>query len=238
MANLCVNIDHIATLRQARGGHEPDPVKAVKIVEKAGAVGVTVHLREDRRHIQDRDLFLIRKIIKSKLNLEMSINRDIVNIALKVKPDEATIVPERRKELTTEGGLDVKKNFNKLKNIIKKLKENGIIVSLFINPDIEQIKLAKELNSDYIEIHTGLYAEVNTEKERKIELLKIQKAAYFAHSIGLKINAGHGLNYDNVKEISKIHVIEDLNIGHSIISRSIFVGLYQAIKEMIKLIKK
>lgn len=238
MANLCVNIDHIATLRQARGGTEPDPVKAVEIVEKSGAVGVTVHLREDRRHIQERDVFLIKKIIKTKLNLEMSINSEIVNIALKVIPNEATIVPERRNELTTEGGLDIKRNFNKLEKVIKRLKRKGIIVSLFINPDINQIKLAKKVGADYVEIHTGRYSEAKTKYAIKNELLKIKKAVYFAHEIGLNINAGHGLNYNNVKEISKISFIEDLNIGHSIISKAVMIGLENAIKEMIKLIKK
>ncbi len=237
MANLCVNIDHIATVRQARGGIEPDPAKAVRLVEKAGAIGVTIHLREDRRHIQDRDVFIIRKIIKKKLNLEMSINPDIVNIALKVKPDEVTIVPEKRKELTTEGGLDIKKNFKNLKKVIKKLKQKRIVISLFINPDIKQIELARKVGADYIEIHTGKYADAKSERYRKYELKKIIKAAYFAHSIGLKVNAGHGLNYKNVKPIAKIPVIEDLNIGHSIISRALMVGLYKAIKDMIKLIK-
>lgn len=237
MAHLCVNIDHIATLRQARGGVEPDPVNAVKLVEKAGAIGVTVHLREDRRHIQDKDVFLIKKIIKTKLNLEMSINQDIVNIALQVIPDEATIVPEKRKELTTEGGLDVKGNFKRLKNVVKKLKQKKIIVSLFINPDIKQIKPAKEVGADYIEIHTGRYADAKTIQNREYELQKIKKAAYFAHLIGLKINAGHGLNYKNVKPVARIPVIEDLNIGHSIISRAVMVGLDKAIKDMIKLIQ-
>jgi len=237
MADLCVNIDHIATIRQARGGIEPDPAKAVKLVEKAGAIGITVHLREDRRHIQDKDVFVIKRIIKKKLNLEMSINQDIVNIALQVIPDEATIVPEKRKELTTEGGLDVRNNFNKLKNVIKKLKQKGIIVSLFINPDIKQIKLAKEAGADYIEIHTGKYADAGTKIIRKYELQKIKRAANFAHLIGLKVNAGHGLNYENVKSIAKIPVIEDLNIGHSIISRALMIGLDGAVKEMIRLIK-
>lgn len=238
MAHLCVNIDHIATLRQARGGIDPDPVKAVKLVEKAGAIGVTVHLREDRRHIQDKDVFLIKKIIKTKLNLEMSINQEIVDIAFQVIPNEATIVPEKRKELTTEGGLDIKSNFKKLKNVITKLKQKKIIVSLFINPDIKQIKLAKEVGADYIEIHTGRYADAKTINRRENELQKIKRAAYFAHKIGLKINAGHGLNYQNVKPISKISIIDDLNIGHSIISRAVIVGLDKAIKDMIKLIQQ
>lgn len=237
MANLCVNIDHIATLRQARGGLEPDPIKAAKLVEKAGAIGITVHLREDRRHIQDKDVFLLKKTIKTKFNLEMSINPDIVNIALQIVPDEATIVPEKRNEITTEGGLDVKRNFKILKNVVKKLKQKKISVSLFVNPDIKQIKLSKEVGADYVEIHTGRYAEAKTIQNRKYELSKIKSAAYFAHLIGLKINAGHGLNYKNVKPISEIPVIEDLNIGHSIISRAVMAGLINAIRDMIKLIK-
>jgi len=238
MANLCVNIDHIATLRQARGEFEPNPIDAAKIVEKAGAIGITVHLREDRRHINDNDVYLLRKTVKTKLNLEMSINKDIVDIALDVVPDEATIVPEKRKELTTEGGLDVINNFNKIKEIVTKLRLKKVIVSLFVNPDIRQIKYAKETGTDYIEIHTGKYANAKTSKDIRKEFFKIKKAAYFAHSIGLKINAGHGLNYKNVVPVAKIPLIDDLNIGHSIISRAVMVGLDKAVKDMIKLIKK
>jgi pyridoxine 5-phosphate synthase len=237
VAYLCVNIDHVATIRQVRGGNEPDIVQTAKIVENAGAAGITVHLREDRRHIQDKDVYLLKKVVKTKLNLEMSINRDIVNVAFKIIPDEATIVPEKRQELTTEGGLDVIKNFKKLKEIINKLKKKGIVVSLFINPDISQIKFAKETGTDFIELHTGRYADAQNSNDAKKEFLLIKKSAYFANSIGLKINAGHGLNYKNVLRIAKIPIIKDLNIGHSIISRAIMVGMERAVKDMIKLIK-
>ncbi|MBP7792439.1 MAG: pyridoxine 5'-phosphate synthase [Candidatus Goldbacteria bacterium] len=237
MANLCVNIDHVATIRQVRGGVEPDLVQAAKIVENAGATGITIHLREDRRHIQDKDVYLLKKVVKTKLNLEMSINQDIVNVAVKIIPNEATIVPEKRQELTTEGGLDVVNNFKKIKEITWKLQKKGISVSLFINPDIKQIKFAKETGADFIELHTGRYADAKNSNAVKKEFLSIKKSAYFAHSIGLNINAGHGLNYKNVLRIAKIPVIEDLNIGHSIISRAIMVGLEKAVKDMIKLIK-
>ncbi len=237
MAKLCVNIDHVATVRQARKERVPDPVEAAKIVEAAGAAGVTVHLREDRRHINDRDVERLKKILKIKFNLEMSINKAIVNQALKIVPDEATIVPEKRRELTTEGGMDVIKYKNRLKNVIRKLHGKKIIVSLFVNPDFLQIKASKDCGADFIEIHTGQYANAKNKKTIKKELEKIKNAVCFAHNIGLGINAGHGLTYSNVSEISNIKIIEDLNIGHNIVARAVIVGMNKAVREMINVMK-
>lgn len=238
MANLCVNIDHIATLRQARREKFPDLIYAAKIIEKTEAVGITVHLREDRRHIQDYDVINLKKVLTKKLNLEMSINKDIVDFAQKIIPDEATIVPEKRKELTTEGGLDVIKNKAKLEKVIYTLKKKGIVVSLFVDPDLKQIKVAKDLNADFIEIHTGTYSNAKTKEIENKEFVKIKKAVQYAKEIGLRVNAGHGLNYRNTKKIAKIRGIEDLNIGFSIIAHSIFVGLENAVKEMLKIVRE
>jgi len=238
MVKLGVNIDHIATLRQQRKIGYPSVIEAAKIVERCGADQITVHLREDRRHIQDEDVIQLKKILKIPLNLEMSLNKDIVNFALKVKPDEVCIVPERRQELTTEGGLDVEKNYKKLKETILKLKQRGIIVSLFIEPDIKAIKLAKELQADAVELHTGKYSlcKVGTKSFYK-ELKRIKKAAEYVLQEGLILNAGHGLDYSNVKPIAEINGMNTLNIGFSIVARAVFVGLENAVKEMLKLIK-
>jgi pyridoxine 5-phosphate synthase len=238
MVKLGVNIDHIATLRQQRKIGYPSVIEAAKIVERCGADQITVHLREDRRHIQDEDVIQLKKILKIPLNLEMSLNKDIVNFALKVKPDEVCIVPERRQELTTEGGLDVEKNYKKLKETILKLKQRGIIVSLFIEPDIKAIKLAKELQTDAVELHTGKYSlcKVGTKSFYK-ELERIKKAAEYVLQEGLILNAGHGLDYSNVKPIAEINGMNTLNIGFSIVARAVFVGLENAVKEMLKLIK-
>jgi pyridoxine 5-phosphate synthase len=238
MVKLGVNIDHIATLRQQRKIGYPSVIEAAKIVERCGADQITVHLREDRRHIQDEDVIQLKKILKIPLNLEMSLNKDIVNFALKVKPDEVCIVPERRQELTTEGGLDVEKNYKKLKETILKLKQRGIIVSLFIEPDIKAIKLAKELQADAVELHTGKYSlcKVGTKSFYK-ELERIKKATEYVLQEGLILNAGHGLDYSNVKPIAEINGMNTLNIGFSIVARAVFVGLENAVKEMLKLIK-
>jgi pyridoxine 5-phosphate synthase len=238
MVKLGVNIDHIATLRQQRKVGYPSVIEAAKIVERCGADQITVHLREDRRHIQDEDVIQLKKILKIPLNLEMSLNKDIVNFALKVKPDEVCIVPERRQELTTEGGLDVEKNYKKLKETILKLKQRGIIVSLFIEPDIKAIKLAKELQADAVELHTGKYSlcKVGTKSFYK-ELERIKKAAEYVLQEGLILNAGHGLDYNNVKPIAEINGMNTLNIGFSIVARAVFVGLENAVREMLKLIK-
>jgi pyridoxine 5-phosphate synthase len=238
MVKLGVNIDHIATLRQQRKIGYPSVIEAAKIVERCGADQITVHLREDRRHIQDEDVIQLKKILKIPLNLEMSLNKDIVNFALKVKPDEVCIVPEKRQELTTEGGLDVEKNYKKLKETILKLKQRGITVSLFIEPDIKAIKLAKELQADAVELHTGKYSlcKVGTKSFYK-ELERIKKAAEYVLQEGLILNAGHGLDYSNVKPIAEINGMNTLNIGFSIVARAVFVGLENAVKEMLKLIK-
>ncbi len=238
MIKLGVNIDHVATLRQARKGKYPDPVEAAILSELAGADSIVCHLREDRRHIQERDVYLLRKTVKTKFNLEMALHEDIIKIALDVKPDQVTIVPEKREELTTEGGLDVIKNSEKIKENIKIFKENGIKVSLFIEPDFGQIEESKRVGADFIEIHTGRYADAETEEKIYEELNKIIKATEYAISIGLRVNAGHGLDYKNVAKICKIKGIEELNIGYSIICRSVYVGIYQAVKEMKEIIEK
>jgi len=234
---LNVNIDHVATLRQQRLGLYPSVLEAAKEVERAGADGITVHLREDRRHIQDRDVFGLKKILKTKLNLEMAAAPEIVSIALKVKPAWATLVPEKRAELTTEGGLDVVKNQKVLGRTAEKLHKAGIEVSFFVDPDPKQVRASRILGADYVEIHTGVYADASSAKETEKEFSKIAFAAGLASSLGLRLNAGHGLNYENMKRMRKIKEIEEFSIGHSIISRAVFTGLYTAVREMLALTK-
>jgi pyridoxine 5-phosphate synthase len=234
---LGINIDHIATLRQARGEEEPSLIEAAKETLAAGADGITIHLREDRRHIQDQDVIDIRKIAP-RLNLEMAATPEIIEIACKIKPEFCCIVPEKRKELTTEGGLDVIGNKENLAKAIKTLNKANIEVSIFIDPDLPQISATAEIGAQYIEIHTGCYANAKNQESVDIELKKIIKATEHAVNIGLKVNAGHGLKYHNTKPIVKIPNIEELNIGHSIISRAVFIGLKNAVKEMLELIKK
>ena len=237
MIKLGVNIDHIATLRQARMGTEPEPFMAAQIAEKAGADGITIHLREDRRHIQDKDVYDIKKVISIPLNLEMACSDDIINIAREVLPNTCTIVPEKRQEITTEGGLDAAGQYNAVADTVARLQEKGIKVSLFIEPDKVQIEAAKKMGAEYIEIHTGLYA--NTEGEAQLqELNRIKEAAIYAHSLGLIVNAGHGLNYTNIKNITAVPYMHEFNIGHSIISKAVFTGLEEAVKEMKKIVKK
>jgi len=238
MKKLGINIDHIATLRQARRGEKPDPVYAAVICELAGCDSIVCHLREDRRHIQDRDVYLLKKIVKTRLNLEMALSEEIIKIALDVKPDQVTLVPEKREELTTEGGLDVVKNFEKIKNSVKRFKNAGIKVSLFIEPDEKQILPSKETGADFIELHTGRYADAKTEEEAGAELQKISKATEYGLSIGIRVNAGHGLDYHNTAAVCKIKGIEELNIGYSIIGRAVFVGLERAVKEMLEIIRR
>ena len=238
MIKLGVNIDHIATLRQARKGNFPDPVYAAVICELAGCDSIVCHLREDRRHIQERDLKVLKEVVKTKLNLEMALSDEIIKIALDVKPDQVTLVPERREELTTEGGLDVSGNFEKIKRATENFKNAGIKVSLFIEPDFNQIEKSKETGADFIEIHTGRYADAKTEEEIYHQLDRIIKGTEFAMSTGLRVNAGHGLDYKNVIPICKIKGIEELNIGYSIICMSVFTGLENAVKEMIKIIRE
>ena len=236
MARLSVNVDHVATLREARRITEPDPVTAAAIVELAGADGIIVHLREDRRHIKDRDLRLLRQTVKSKLNLEMASTEEMIRIALEVKPDMATLVPEKREELTTEGGLDVNMNREIIKNSVALLKDGEIVVSLFVDPDIDQITAAHRVGADYVEIHTGTFCDAKDRIEEEKELDRILTAVKMASELKLGINAGHGLNYLNIKRLTGINEIEEFSIGHSIISRALFVGLDQAVREMIELI--
>jgi pyridoxine 5-phosphate synthase len=234
---LGINIDHIATLRQQRGTRYPDPVAAAAMAEEAGADQITVHLREDRRHIQDTDVRLLRKTVSTLLNLEMALAPEIIEIALDVRPDIVTIVPERRQELTTEGGLDVRKVAKALEKAIPKFRDNAIIVSLFLEPDSAAIHMAKELGAGAVEIHTGRYAEVLL-TERDAELKRIQTAAAIVAEKGMRVVAGHGLNFENIRTLVKtVPLIAEYNIGHSIIARATFVGLAQAVKEMKLLLK-
>lgn len=237
MAKLGVNIDHVATVRQARGGVEPDPVAAAALAEFAGADGITVHLREDRRHIQDRDLTILRKTIKTRLNLEMAATDEMVSIAQQIKPDMCTLVPEKRLELTTEGGLDVRCNMEQLKSAVERLRACGIPVSLFIDADPDQIKAADKVGADFIEIHTGLFAEAADWKSEEKELIRIENGVKLAQKLGLGVNAGHGLNYSNIKRIATIRGIEEYNIGHSIISRAVMTGLEKAVRDMVELVR-
>ena len=236
MVRLSVNIDHIATLRQARRAKEPEPIAAALLAELAGAEGITVHLRKDRRHIQERDLEILRATIKTKLNLEMGTNEEIVKIALRVRPDLATLVPEKEEEITTEGGLDFSRNDSRLKEVISLLHDRRIMVSLFIDPTSSNIKKAHRYNSDTVEIHTGHYAEARNELEIATELEKIAGAAALARKLGLGVNAGHGLDYQNVKKVCLIEEIQEFSIGHSIIARACLVGIKEAVAEMLKLI--
>jgi pyridoxine 5-phosphate synthase len=237
VAKLAVNVDHVATLRQARGGLDPDPVAAALIAELAGAEGIIVHLREDRRHIQDRDLKLIRQTVKTRLNLEMAATDEMIAIAVSIKPEMCTLVPEKRQELTTEGGLDVRVNLQNIEKAVERLQEAGIGVSLFIDPDPDQIKASNKIGADYVEIHTGAFAEAKDWKTEEQELIKIENAVKLASKLGMGVNAGHGLNYTNVKKVAALGGIEEFNIGHSIICRSIFTGLDRAVRDMIDLIK-
>ncbi|HAM39390.1 MAG TPA: pyridoxine 5'-phosphate synthase [Elusimicrobia bacterium] len=240
MIRLGVNIDHIASIRNLRKGDFPDPVYAAEIVEDAGADSITVHLREDRRHINEKDVKQLKDIIRTRLNLEMSVAPEIVGFAKKINPDSVCLVPEKRQELTTEGGLDIIKNRLKIQRVVNELKSSGktcTFVSIFINPDFKQIKAAKEVGADFVELHTGRYADAKSEVERKKELRKIQIASDAVLEMGLGLNAGHGLDYNNVGEIVKIRGVQELNIGYSIICRAVFVGLFNAVKEMKKLLK-
>jgi pyridoxine 5-phosphate synthase len=237
MAKLGLNVDHIATVRQARGGIEPDPVTAAALGELAGAEGITIHLREDRRHIQDRDLDILRRTVKTKLNLEMAATQEMVRIALKVKPEQVTLVPEKRQELTTEGGLDVIVNLKLITDTVKRLRDGGIVVSLFVDPNQEQVKAANKTGADCIEIHTGAYAEAVGWPAQERELEAIDTAIKLARKVGLGVYAGHGLNYVNIKALAAIGGIEEFNIGHSIIARATLVGLDRAVKDMVELIK-
>ena len=238
MSKLSVNVDHVATVRQARGGKNPDPVTAALVAELAGADGIIVHLREDRRHIQDRDVEILRRVVKTKLNLEMANTEEIVRIALRVKPDMVCMVPERRQELTTEGGLNVAAQQKGLRQNIARLQKAGIRVSLFIDADPAQVKASKAVGADFVEIHTGKYSDAPDEKSQKKEFRRIARAIAQAHKLGLGVNIGHGLDYQNVLPFTFIPEIEDYSIGHSIIARAVLVGLDRAVREMKELITK
>jgi pyridoxine 5-phosphate synthase len=237
MIKLGVNIDHIATVRQARRTVEPDPVAAAALCELAGAHGITVHLREDRRHIQDRDVEILRRTLRTRLNLEMAVAGEIISFAERVKPDSVCLVPEKRDEVTTEGGLDVAGNQKRISETVKRLRGAGIIVSIFIDPVADQINAAAGTAADFIELHTGCYASARGEEERRAELDKLISMGALALGKGLRINAGHGLTYGNVRPVLVIPRLEELNIGHSIISRAVFVGLERAVREMLELIR-
>lgn len=234
---LAINIDHVATLREARGGVEPDPVTAAHLCELAGAQGIVCHLREDRRHINDRDLKLLRETVKTSLDLEMAATEEIVRIAIETLPDLATLVPERRQELTTEGGLDVRGHKHHLRDVVAELQRHEVEVSLFVDPIAKQIEAAGEVGADKIEIHTGEYANARTRRQQQEKLEEIRNAARLGRELGLGINAGHGLNYVNITPFREIEEIEEVSIGHALISRAVFVGLDRAVREMLALMR-
>ena len=237
MRKLMVNIDHVATLREARGVCYPDPVYAAGLAEMAGASGIIVHLREDRRHIKDRDVRLLREVVRTRLNLEMAATEEMVGIARDILPDMVTLVPEKRQELTTEGGLDVAGNRDRISKAVARLKEKGIAVSLFVDPVEAQVSASRGVMADIIEIHTGHYSDAPNERTMREELAKIIAAARAGKAAGLEVNAGHGLHYDNVRPIVQIPEIDELSIGHSIIARAVLIGLDKAVRDMIALIR-
>jgi len=238
MVRLGVNVDHVATVRQARMVQEPDPVAAAVLVELAGADGIVCHLREDRRHIQDRDLRILRQVVKTHLNLEMAATDEMVKIATDVLPDMVTLVPEKRQELTTEGGLDVVTHMDHLADVITTMHTHNIVVSLFIDPDIQQVKAASRIGADYVELHTGEYANAEDLNAQAEELERLTSMAAAAAKLGLGVSAGHGLNYQNVQPVARIPQVEELNIGHSIIARAVLVGMERAVREMLSLIRE
>ncbi|MBW1679846.1 MAG: pyridoxine 5'-phosphate synthase [Deltaproteobacteria bacterium] len=237
MARLAVNVDHVATVRQARGIEEPDPVLAAGLAELAGAEGIICHLREDRRHIQDRDLRLLRETVKTRLNLEMAAVDEMVRIALETGPDMVTLVPEKRLELTTEGGLDVRSDPQRYAQVAQRLKAGGILVSFFVDPDPAQIEEVSTCGGDIVEIHTGHYAEAKTEAEAVKRFQAVKEAAAAAHDLGLLVSAGHGLNYLNIKRFKELPVVDEYSIGHSIVARAVLVGMERAVREMVALVK-
>ncbi len=234
MLRLGVNVDHVATVRQARRAAEPDPIQAAVLAELGGADGITVHLRGDRRHIQDRDVEILRQVVKTRLNVELAATQEMVRIALTVKPDQVTLVPERREEVTTEGGLDAVLNAVQLKPTVKTLHEGGIEVSLFVDPDLEQVKEAHKLGAQAIEINTAAYADARDERSRELALRKLVDAARLGRKLGLALHAGHGLNYKNVGAIAALPEVSELNIGHSIVARAVLVGMERAVSEMVE----
>jgi len=237
MTRLGVNVDHVATLRQARKVGYPDPVTAAAIAELAGAGQITIHLREDRRHIQERDLKILRETCQTMLNLEMAATQEMVKVAYEYKPDIVTLVPERREELTTEGGLDVNAQREAIARVVKTLKDGEIAVSLFIDPDLDQVKASHKVSADRVELHTGRYCEAHNEKERQRELGRIIDVAKAATRLGMGCAAGHGLNYENVQAVARIAEIDELNIGHAIVARAVLVGFDRAVREMVELLR-
>lgn len=236
MPKLCVNVDHVATIRQARMTNEPDPVAAALVAERSGAIGITIHLREDRRHIQDRDLRLMREVVRGKLNMEMAPVEEMREIALEIGPDQATLVPERREEITTEGGLDAAGQVARLPEIIEPLRSAGILISLFIDPVGSQLEAAQMLGADFVELNTAAYSEAKGKEAIGKELETLQEAAVRAHTMGLGVHAGHGLTYLNVEPVVNLPHLEELNVGHSIVSHAIFVGFERAVREMAELV--
>lgn len=236
MAKLGVNIDHVATLRQARRGVEPDPVWAAVQAQLAGADGITLHVREDRRHIQERDARLIRQIVQVKYNLEMAASDELLRLVDELQPDQVTLVPERREEVTTEGGLDVRGQLPRTAALTKEIKQRGVLVSLFIDPALDQVQASLECQANAIELHTGRYADAESEMDRQTALAALQEASAAARRAGLTLHLGHGLNYHNVQPIAAIPDVDELNIGHAIVSRAIFVGFGEAVREMKRLI--
>ncbi len=237
MIRLFVNVDHVATIREARKGLEPDPLRAALLAEKSGADGITVHLREDRRHIQDKDVFLIHNNIKTKLNLEMAATDEMISLALELKPYQVSLVPEKRQEITTEGGLDVVSQIEVFKSLRESIKYKNILYSLFVDPDLKQIEASSRVKANSVEINTGRYSELKDLDEINKELKRIQEAAKLASDFGLRVFAGHGLNYNNVNEIAAIPEIEELNIGHFLVAQSVYIGFENAVKTMIQILK-
>jgi pyridoxine 5-phosphate synthase len=237
MMRLGVNVDHVATLREARKGKLPDPVAAAIAAEMAGADGIVCHLREDRRHIKDKDLFLLKEVVKTHLNLEMAATEEMVALATEVLPDMVTLVPEKREEITTEGGLDVAAGYEWIEDVIKKIRSHNIVVSLFIEPDIQQVKAAAKSGADFVELHTGPYANARDDSAIGDEFERLRSMAMAASKLGLGVSAGHGLDYHNVREMMDIEQIEELNIGHSIVSKAVMIGMERAVREMIEVMR-
>jgi pyridoxine 5-phosphate synthase len=238
MARLCVNVDHVATVREARRAAEPDPVRAAILAEMAGAEGIVIHVREDRRHAQDRDLKILRQVVETRLNLEMAAVDEMLDLAQRVRPDMVTLVPERREELTTEGGLDLEGQRDHLSEVIEVLRKAGILVSLFVNPDTSAVKLAAKLNANMVELHTGNYANAANLPDQRLELERIADSAALAHKAGLAVAAGHGLHYRNIGWIARVPHVREVNIGHSIIARAVLVGMHQAVSEMVERLRR
>jgi len=237
MIRLGVNVDHVATVREARRTYEPDPVFAAYLAELAGADQITIHLREDRRHIKERDLQILRRTVTTRLNLEMAVNEEIIQIALSVKPDQVTLVPERRQEITTEGGLDVAGQAGRVAETVNRFHKASIMVALFVDPDERQIRASAEAGADAVELHTGEYANAKTDSEREQQLTRLKEAAELAHELGLKVAAGHGLTYTNIHPVKALPHLEEVNIGHTIVSRAIYVGFYEAVRQMKELLR-